>query len=170
MGVINFVPSKEMSLPSISRYAYFRQIHVTNWRLLASISDSDTLVVITHNYRTFEVEGITFKELLDNNSKKGPIERPFKYHSTTVACVACHGSGKVDWIGKIMKRNADAPNFPLKHYIRDPKHINEFHAMNIIPYLVSFISKNGIWCFFYGAFHQICKKSVKLSSTMIRPG
>lgn len=126
MGVINFVPSKEISLPSCSRDAYFRQIHVANWRLLGDITDSNMLIIITHNYRTFEVEGLTFDELLDVNYAKGSIERPFRYHSTTTSCVGCHGSGKVDWIEKIMKRNADKPNFPLQYYIRDPKYINLF--------------------------------------------
>ena len=91
MGVINFVPSEEMSLPSCKRYdvgcrdTYFKQIHVRNWRLLCEIIESSTLFVITHNYRTFEIEGITLDDFFDNNDKKGSIERPFRYHSTTIS-------------------------------------------------------------------------------------
>jgi len=133
MGTINFISSTEMPFPSCSRHigdrsAYFKQIYVRNWRLVCEIIESKTLFVITHNYRTFEIEGITLDDFFDNNDKKGSIERPFRYHSTTISCIGCHGSGKVDWIGKIMKRDADRPDYSLKFYVRDPHCVNSFQG------------------------------------------
>ena len=54
--------------------------------------------------------------------------------------------------------------------VKMPKHIDQIVAMNIISYLFSFVTKNGVMFPRNRTFHKVRQKAVQFSPGMVGPG
>lgn len=131
MGIITFTPSEEIPSPSTSKRRYFKKLYTTNWRVMTSSKNIDTIAVAMHNFKLFEIHSITVEEFLSNNFTQGIIKKPFKYSNNLLSCGICYGSGRVDWIRKAMSRSASLEANALVMYRRDPDHISKFEPLDV---------------------------------------
>lgn len=132
MGVIKFVPSDEVPKPSSGRKAHFNKLYTTNWRVMTASKKKDTVAVVIHNFKMFEIHGVTIEEFLANNFTKGTIEKPFTYQINLLSCITCHGEGRVDWIQKAVNRdNLKGSQKVCMYYRRNSHHISRFEPLDI---------------------------------------
>jgi len=131
MGTIKFMASDEVPEPSSNKKGFFSKLYTTNWRVMTASKDRNTMAVVVHNFKLFEIYDITVEEFLANNFTQGTIEKPFKYSNSLLSCGICHGSGRVDWILKAMSYEPSFGSSVTIFYRRDPNHISKFEPLDM---------------------------------------
>ena len=66
---------------------------------------------------------------------------------------------------------ADIVNFPAARcFVKVIKRLNQIVAVNVVTDLLALVAEHGVRRTCHGAFHQVGKKTVKLSPAVVWPG